>query len=851
VTSVTTELSEQEAFSRALTALQSEKFDDAARLFDTVLQAQPKHVAALNLLGITHTQRGSFGDAEIYLQRALQEQPKSDATLYNYGLVLKALRRPAEALQRFSEALALNPSAAETWNNRGTVLNDLKRYGEANDDFDKAIALQPHYAEAFCNKAKTLAILGQMNPALSAFERAAAINPSLAEAWLGSANIDYDLKQYDKALTAYDKALSLKSGLWEAWVGRGNILCELKRPDEALVAYDKALALEPSHAAVHGNRAAALLTLKRHSEALVSCERAVALQPALPFAHINHAAALLSLSRYPEALVSCDRTIALEPGLAAAHCNRAAALLGLSRYAEALTSSDHAIRLDPEYAKAHKNHGAALLLLSDYSKAFDACDKAFAIDPDLEYLEGNRLYAKQITCNWDGLDTDAAHLVSAVRNSRPAADPFYLLATPSSPADQLHCAELYVRNRPLFPPLWHGEVYSHERIRIAYLSADFHEHATAYLMAGLFEHHDESRFEITAISFGPDDNSRVRQRIKGACEHFLDVRNIGDQELAELLRRREIDIAVDLKGFTANNRLDVLSRRPAPIQVNYLGYPGTMGAPCFDYILADSTVIPEDQLAFYSEKVAWLPDSYQVNDDKRLIAEHIPSRLDCGLPKDGFVYCCFNNPFKLNPNMFDIWMRLLEATEGSVLWLFEGTSSSCADVCRENLHREAEKRGIPRDRLIFAAKTNLADHLARHRLADLFLDTLPYNAHTTASDALWAGLPVVTCLGSTFAGRVSASLLNAVGLSELIANSVKDYETLALKFAREPALLAATKTQLARNRELCPLFDTRRFSRHIESAYHAMLQAYRDGRRPASFAVGSAPMTVDEYAHGQ
>jgi protein O-GlcNAc transferase len=408
-----------------------------------------------------------------------------------------------------------------------------------------------------------------------------------------------------------------------------------------------------------------------------------------------------------------------------------------------------------------------------------------------------------------------------------------------------------VGSRPSFPPLWHGEVYSHDRIRIAYLSADFHEHATAYLMAGLFEHHDKSRFDITAVSFGLDDNSGVRHRIRQACEHFYNVRNNSDQEIAALLRGREIDIAVDLKGFTANSRIEVLSRRPAPIQVNYLGYPGTMGAPYIDYILADATVIPEDQFPFYTEKVVWLPDSYQVNDDKRHISEHTPTRLDCGLPEKGFVYCCFNNPFKLNPEMFDIWMRLLHATQGGVLWLFEGTSSSSADLCRENLYREAEKRNISPNRLVFAAKTNLADHLARHRLADLFLDTLPYNAHTTASDALWAALPVVTCLGSTFAGRVSASLLNAAGLPELIATSREDYEALALRFAHDPSLLAATKIKLARNRGGCPLFNTRRFTTHIESAYLSMWRAYREGRRPANFAVESGPTTIDEHAHGQ
>ena len=500
---------------------------------------------------------------------------------------------------------------------------------------------------------------------------------------------------------------------------------------------------------------------------------------------------------------------------------------------------------------AHRNRAAALVYLGRYDEAFTAYDTAFKIDSGLPYLQGHRLHAKQSICNWSDLDAEASRILRDVENGLPAADPFSLLALPSTPSEQLACARSYLQRLPAFRPLWDGEVYRHDRIRVAYLSADFHQHATAYLIAGLLEQHDKSRFEITAISFGPDDHSATRERIKVAVECFFDVHDRSDDDIAELLRRQEIDIAIDLKGLTANNRLNVLARRPAPLQVSYLGYPGTMGASFLDYIIADSTVIPEDHSDYYSEKVVRLPDSYQVNDDKRHISEHTPTRRDCGLPEEGFVYCCFNNAFKLNPAMFDIWMRLLKATKDSVLWLFEGTSSNSAAVCRENLYREAEKRGIPRNRLVFAAKTNLADHLARHRLADLFLDTLPYNAHTTASDALWAGLPVATCLGSTFAGRVSASLLNAAGLSELIAPSLEEYEALALKLAREPMLLAVAKDKLARHREVCPLFDTRRFTRHIENAYLAMWQHHREGRRPADFVVGSGPTIGDKYSHGQ
>ena len=375
---------------------------------------------------------------------------------------------------------------------------------------------------------------------------------------------------------------------------------------------------------------------------------------------------------------------------------------------------------------------------------------------------------------------------------------------------------------------------------MAYLSADFHDHPVAYLTAGLFEHHDRSRFEITALSFGPDQASPTRDRIKGAVEHFIDVRSQSDQDIAELIRRLEIDIVIDLMGLTRHSRVGVLARRSAPIQVNYLGYSGTTGANYIDYILADATVIPEEHCAFYTEQVVWLPDCYLVNDDRRAICERTPSRGECGLPEDGFVFCCFNNPGKLAPATFQVWMRLLNATPDSVLWL-----SKADPTVQANLRREAERCGVSAQRLIFAPRMpDVADHLARQRQADLFLDTLPYNAHTTACDALWAGVPVVTCLGTTFVGRVAASLLKAVGLDELITHSLQDYEALALKLAHDPAYLASLRDKLARNRDTFPLFDTERSTRQIEAAYTTMWQCYQRGEPPGSRAGQAKPIRI-------
>jgi predicted O-linked N-acetylglucosamine transferase (SPINDLY family) len=359
---------------------------------------------------------------------------------------------------------------------------------------------------------------------------------------------------------------------------------------------------------------------------------------------------------------------------------------------------------------------------------------------------------------------------------------------------------------------------------VAYLSADFHDHATAYLMAEFFERHDSTRFETIAISFGPDRQDGMRQRLRQAFGQFIDVRGHSDAEVAQLLRSLEVDIAVDLKGYTQDCRTGILARRCAPVQVNYLGFPGTMGAPYIDYIVGDATVTPPGCERFYTEHIVRLPHSYQVNDRQRAIAAQTPTRQQQGLPDEGFVFACFNNNYKITPEVFGIWMRLLAQVQGSVLWLLADN-----DAAPAHLRSEAAARGIDSRRLVFAPRAPLPEHLARHRLADLFLDTLPYNAHTTASDALWAGLPVLTCLGASFAGRVAASLLRAAGLPELVATSLADYEALAFALATTPGRLAALRARLERSRLECPLFDTAAFVRSMERAYEEMVRRARAG----------------------
>ena len=829
---MTARVADNEEFQRALSALQAGNAKDAVHLLQAVLRSQPKHIAALNLLGVA----------------------------------LGRLGRNAEAIDSFDRALVLAPHSVESWFGRGMTLIAAGRQHDAIASFDRVIAAKRDFTQVHLLRAKLLMDLGRHDDALAGVDQLLVIAPGLAEAWLGRGNVLFEFKRYEEALTSCDRALTLQPNLAEAWHARGNILNELKRYDEALAAYDKALALNPHFSGALYGRANVLGELKRYQDALGTYDRALALTPDLVEAWIGRGNVLTELNRHDEASAAFDRALGLHSNLAEAWLGRGNVLFKLGRYNEALATYEKALALDsalaeawlgrgnvyfecnrreeasdaydkalaqnPRLAEAWRGRGNVAYEMRRFADALAAYDRALALKPVLKNVKGERLHTKLQLCDWTDRDGAIAEIESATRAGESIIGPFPFLSISSSAADQLECAKSFAADRSPFSPTWRGESYSHDRIRVAYLSADFRDQAVGQLAVGLFERHDKSRFETTAISFGPDDGSPLRARIKSAFEHFEDVRQMSDEEVAKLVRRREIDIVVDLMGFTRYCRFNILAHRAAPIQVNYLGYPGTMGADCIDYILADRTIIPAQHFRFYREQVVWLPDAYQANDEKRRISERAPTRGECALPETGFVFCCFNNAFKIAPNIFEIWMRLLAAIPHSVLWLLEANSAVVG-----NLRQEAQRHGIAPDRLIFAPRLPLADHLARHRQADLFLDTLPYNAHTTASDALWAGVPVLTCLGSAFAGRVAGSLVKAVGLEELVTNSLQDYEALARKLAQDPPFLATFKNRLAHNRGSCPLFDTARFTRHVEAAFTTMWERHQKGEPPSAFAV--------------
>ena len=603
---------------------------------------------------------------------------------------------------------------------------------------------------------------------------------------------------------------------------------------EALASCDRALAIRPDHPGVLHNRGAVLQELERFEEALASYLAAIALRPDNARTHHNCGVILHALKRFEEALASYDRALAIRPGHAATLNNRGITLHELRRFEEALTSYDQALAAEPDRAGTFNNRGYALQELNRFEEALASFETVMALDPTHKHALGGAADCALKLCDWTRRQELDGALRRQVTEARSIVYPFVLLGYSDDAALHLTGARQFIQDRIGVPPRPSSLAAGarNERIRLAYMSADFRGHPVAHLVAELFELHDRSRFEVIGISLGPDDRSDMRARLVRAFDRFHDVSMTPDREVAKLLRELGTDIVVDLSGYTMGCRPEILAWRPAPVAVNYLGYPGTMGVDFVDYIIADPIVLPFDRQPFYDEKIVHLPDCYQANDRRRAIAERTPTRAECALPARGFVFCCFNSAWKISPAMFDVWMRLLTAVDGSVLWLLHERREAQA-----NLRREAAARGVDPERLVFAGRMAPDEHLARHRLADLFLDTLPYNAHTTASDALWAGLPVLTCRGESFAGRVAASLLQAIGLGDLVTSSLEDYEAAALKLAKDESLCADLKGRLERNRLHYPPFDTVRFCRHIEAAYAAMWERWQRGASPASFVV--------------
>ena len=733
---------------------------EAERAYRSILVETPDQFEALHFFGVLRLQQGNPAEAFKLISKAVEIQPASLDALSNLSAALLALNQHAEAVSCCDKILDQQPGDVTAHFNRGVALSNLQRPEEALASYDRALGIDPNHFNALFSRGSLRAVLDRNEESLADFSRLATLVPGNPDVLNNRGNLEARLQRYPDALASYDSALSARPGFVQALVNRSNVLRLLDRPIEALASLDQALAVDPNNVEVL----------------------------------INRGNLLMLLGRALDALACFDRLIALNRGDAVVRTNRAFALLALDRVDDALSGCEQAIATDINCAEAFLCRGYALKRLGRENEAAASFERSHALAPDQPFAFCKSIFCYVSACRWDKVDGLVKGVKEQFARDRAILMPFALLALPVTAAEQLQNARAVVRERvpPGLEQFPKRTARTSKNIKLAYISGDMLiRHPVAHLIPELIEKHDRSRFDVIGISHGPNEPDPEQQRLRSAFDELHDVATQNDFEIASTLQRIEVDIAIDLSGYTERGRTYLLALRPAPIAVTYLGYPGSTGTDFVDYIIADETVLPFDQEPYYTEKIVHLPDGFMVCDAARSVPAHGPSRREAGLPENGFVFCSFNGNYKISAPVFDIWMRLLQHVDGSVLWLLHSN-----DDAMGNLRREAEQRGVDSARIIFAPKVSPADHLARMRLADLFLDTQPVNAGATAIDALSAGLPVLTCTGHTFVGRVAASILRMAGLPELVTTNAEDYEALARKLATDPQLLRSIRGKL-------------------------------------------------------
>jgi protein O-GlcNAc transferase len=785
---------------------------------------------------VEHLQAGRLHQSEIAHKRVLERQPRHAPSLHHLGLIAFKTNARHEAVEYIRQSVAVDPGYHQAWMNLAVILGELRRTPEAIEACKRCIALRPDSAEPH-------AVLGNLNrsvdnyaDAIAAYSQSLTLNPNQPVILVRCGEALLHQGKAAEALTCSRRALAIDPKFEDAQRLEGRILASTGRLEaaDALVASQSDDPAE--RAKFYDDLGTYLRAQGRHAEAVDIHRRAVACQPEKADWLFNLAVALEGNGQNEEALAAYQAGLAIEPERAEAYANVGCLLRNMDALNGAITALEHSVKLDPTLAHGHYNLAVTYKQLNRFEEAHAAFAKAVECAPDslINRIEFHSL--RRVVCDWDGLQEEEDRCLELYRAGDVAVAPFQLLSMRTDRADQLEAARRFARKIVVPDDLkfrsYPASAETNRRIRVGFLSSDFFEHATALLIVEVLEKFDRNRFELFGYCYSPDDGTELRQRIRKSFDHIVDIGHLSRHEAARVIHGHGIDVLVDLKGYTRDTRSDILAYAPAPIQVNFLGYPGTMGADFAHYILGDPIVTPMDHQEHYAERIVQLPHSYQPNDRQRKISDAPITRADCGLPEDAFVFCSFNNSYKTNAATFDIWMRLLGKVPGSVLWML--TSN---EMCRENLRREAAARGIDPNRLVFAGRMPVPEHLARHRLADLFLDSLPYNAHTTTSDALWAGLPVLTCIGETFAGRVAASLLTAMGVPEMITHSLEEYEQTALAFAEDRSRLAAIRQKIADLRNTSALFDSTRYTRNLERAFETMVDIMRSGEAPRPFAV--------------
>ncbi|MDP1644184.1 MAG: tetratricopeptide repeat protein [Thiobacillus sp.] len=741
---------------------------------------------------------------------------------------------------RFQQALELTETLIDQSPRQPGLLNlaavcarQLGLPDKAEAYWRSAIEIAPEYATAHGNLGLALRDSGQHEEAEAAFRKALELDPNNLDAMTNLGNLHRATQRPEQAEAAYKNALRIAPENVNALYNLGLLLAELDRPDEAATAFRTALKIQPNQADVYNDLGNALMDRLRFDEAEEAYRKAIALWPDYADAHCNLGMLLLERGRRDEAMAAFHRTLILAPGHPDALNSTANLLSASGHFDKAEQAYRRVLTTRPDSAPLYNNFGNLLKETHRYAEAEAAYRAAVSLQPDYGHALGQAVTCARSRYDWSRADADAQAVVRALEEDMAGIPALMVLSLPETrPEHHLKAGRLtakpslkpYLEMPPLVDPALHR---THERLRIGYLSAEFRSHAVMHLLTGVFEAHDKDRFEIHAYSIGPDTGDAYRQRIERACEFFHDLHPVSKIDSARQIAADEIDILVDLSGHTGDSRPAIAALRPAPVIVNWLGYPGTLGLPRLaDYIIGDAILTPLEHAAHYSETLAWMPHCYQPNDPKLVIGAK-PTRQEAGLPEEGLVFCSFNQAYKLTPAMFTLWCRLLEAVPGSVLWLQHPGGDSAID----NLLHEASDHGIAPERLVFGPKLPMPEHLARLQLADLALDTFPYGSGATGSTVLRAGVPMVTLLGESYVARMAASQLRAVGLPELVTTRPEDYFSVAKDLALNPGKLAMIREKLAGNRLTAPLFDTAGFTLDLERLYQRIWLDHERGIR--------------------
>ena len=886
----------KEEINSVISLFSSGLFHETIEMLDTLNKDYPNQPLLLNITGACFAGLGQFNTAIKYYKNAIEIEPDYAKAHFNLAGVLHDQGELEESVNSYKNSLNYDSTYAEAHNNLANIYRELGELEKSINSYKNALSLNPNYAEAHFSLASTYEDYGKLNLAIEHLKRALKLNPNFAEAHNSLGMMFRKIGQLGDSIKSYLNAININSNFFEAHNNLGSSYLGLGQLDNAVNSYKRALSIDPTYPALHNNLGNAYKKLGQLDAAVKSCKDAITINPDYQDAHNNLGVIFYDLGQFDSSVKSYRRALEINPNYAEAHNNLGVSLNKLGQLEEAVQSYEASLNINPEYfdsynnlgvvlkklgqvdaavnayqhaieinpedadtynnlgialsdlerlddaieaydkavakkpnfAEAYNNLGIVFSKLNNYDYAINAYEKAFAAKPDLDYVLGNILSGKMNTCNWHNLPNLLVETRKKINKNLKIIDPFTLFGLIDDPTLAKKAIELrMISDHPKSYVLTKMDDYSkHPKVRIGYFSGDFRNHPVSYLTAELYEVHDRNNFEIHAFSLGPDTKDEMNLRIKAGVDYFHDVFSMSHKEIALLSRSLEIDIAVDLAGLTAESRTDVFAMSAAPIQVSYIGFLGTMGANYYDYLIADPVMIPEENQKDYSEKIVYLP-SFQVNDSSEVPPDIVFTRGDLGLPEKGFIFCCFNNTYKFTPSVFDSWGRILKSVEGSSLIVFANN-----ELSKTNLSREISQRGVDKNRLIFGDSLPRPEYLARFRVVDLFLDTHPYNAGTTASDALRMGCPMITCIGKSYQARMGASILNAIELPELVTKTFEDYEKVAIDLAKNPLKYKIIKDKLINNISSAPLFNTSLFTKNLESAYTKMYKNYHKKLKP-------------------